>query len=107
MYVLLTEPRTTATYWVLGDREYVTEVVCGADVNGDGEGGRFLSRREMSGFSASSQRTVNNLGYMQRYKPFIGPSRVICELEGKKVSSLGLRSLGWRRGRGCNTPKSC
>lgn len=34
-------------------------------MNGDGDGGRFLSRREMSGFSASSQRTVNNLGYMQ------------------------------------------
>lgn len=53
-----------------------------------------MSRREMSGFSASSQRTVNNLGYMQRYKPFIGPSRVICEVEGRKVSSLGSRECG-------------
>lgn len=48
----------------------------------------------MSGFSTSSRRTVNNLGYMQRYKPFIGPSRVIRELEGEKVSSLGSRECG-------------
>lgn len=39
----------------------------------------------MSGFRASSQRTVNNLGYAQRNTPSVGPSCLACvNKRGKK-----------------------